>query len=232
LITNSKLIKYNIIFNIYILIHGCQLVTTLLQLQEACSLTSHCTFLFSLVCEAIGTAATPGLLCQPRVRVKMIVEKQMECRLWHGKPKFSEKTFPSATSVHHKIPHDQDPGLNPGHLCVKPATNRLSYGAAFALHFLSCKGDGAEQNLSKVHGSWLGWPSGDVLTSCQRDVWNILPCQLFSNIFINILLCIPRYLVYSNCCVNIIYCPHCSSWEHCMSTYPTQQYWTWWAMLW
>jgi hypothetical protein len=38
--------------------------------------------LFSyLVCEAIGTAATPGLLCQPRVIVKMIVEKQIECRL-------------------------------------------------------------------------------------------------------------------------------------------------------
>jgi hypothetical protein len=34
-----------------------------------------------LVCEAIGTAATPGLLCQPRVILKMIVEKQMECRL-------------------------------------------------------------------------------------------------------------------------------------------------------
>jgi hypothetical protein len=34
-----------------------------------------------LVCEAIGTAATPGLLCQPRVMVKMIVEKQMECTL-------------------------------------------------------------------------------------------------------------------------------------------------------
>jgi hypothetical protein len=31
--------------------------------------------------EAIGTAATPGLLCQPRVIVKMFVEKQMECRL-------------------------------------------------------------------------------------------------------------------------------------------------------
>jgi hypothetical protein len=28
-----------------------------------------------LVCEAIGTAATPGLLCQARVIVKMIVEK-------------------------------------------------------------------------------------------------------------------------------------------------------------
>jgi hypothetical protein len=38
--------------------------------------------LFSyLVCETIGTAATPGLLCQPRVIVEMIVEKQMECRL-------------------------------------------------------------------------------------------------------------------------------------------------------
>jgi hypothetical protein len=33
------------------------------------------------VSEAIGTAATPGLLCQPWVIVKMIVEKQMECRL-------------------------------------------------------------------------------------------------------------------------------------------------------
>jgi hypothetical protein len=42
-------------------------------------------YLFSLfiylVCETIGTAATPGLLCQPRVIVKMIVEKQMESRL-------------------------------------------------------------------------------------------------------------------------------------------------------
>jgi hypothetical protein len=55
---------------------------------------------FYLVCEAIGTAATPDLLCQPRVIVKMIVEKQ-------GKPKFSEKTCPSATFAHHKIPHDQ-----------------------------------------------------------------------------------------------------------------------------
>jgi hypothetical protein len=36
---------------------------------------------FILVFEAIGTAATPGLSCQPRIIVKMIVEKQMECRL-------------------------------------------------------------------------------------------------------------------------------------------------------
>jgi hypothetical protein len=40
-------------------------------------------------CEAIGTAATPGLLCQPRVIMKMIVEKQMKYRLAGEKPKFS-----------------------------------------------------------------------------------------------------------------------------------------------
>jgi hypothetical protein len=34
-------------------------------------------FYIHFVCEAIGTAATPGLLCQPRVIVKMIVEKQI-----------------------------------------------------------------------------------------------------------------------------------------------------------
>jgi hypothetical protein len=37
-------------------------------------------FFFSFV-RLLGTVATPGLLCQPRVIVKMIVEKQMECRL-------------------------------------------------------------------------------------------------------------------------------------------------------
>jgi hypothetical protein len=63
-------------------------------------------YYYYLVCEAIGTAATPGLLCQPRVIVKMIVEKQMECRL-AGNPKLWEKTCPNATFVHHKIPHDQ-----------------------------------------------------------------------------------------------------------------------------
>jgi hypothetical protein len=39
------------------------------------------TIIYYLVCEAIGTAATPGLLCQPRVIMMMIVEKQMEYRL-------------------------------------------------------------------------------------------------------------------------------------------------------
>jgi hypothetical protein len=41
------------------------------------------TFFFYLVCETIGTAATPGLLCQPRVIVRMIVESRwnVDCRL-------------------------------------------------------------------------------------------------------------------------------------------------------
>jgi hypothetical protein len=38
-------------------------------------------FFYYLVCVAIGTAATPGLLCQSRVIMTMIVEKQMECRV-------------------------------------------------------------------------------------------------------------------------------------------------------
>jgi hypothetical protein len=63
-------------------------------------------FFFILVCEAIGTAATPGLLCQPRVIVKIIVEQQMECRL-AGETEVLGENVLSATFVHHKIPHDQ-----------------------------------------------------------------------------------------------------------------------------
>jgi hypothetical protein len=38
-------------------------------------------YYYYLVCEAIGTVATPGLLCESWVIMKMIMEKQMECRL-------------------------------------------------------------------------------------------------------------------------------------------------------
>jgi hypothetical protein len=71
-------------------------------------LSRYSLFFLILVCEAIGTAATPGLLCQPRVIVNMIVEKQMECRLAGETEVLGEKkNCPSATFVHHKIPHDQ-----------------------------------------------------------------------------------------------------------------------------
>jgi hypothetical protein len=86
-------------------------------------------FFFSLDCEAIGTAATPGLLCQPRVIVKMIVEKQMECELT-GETKVLGENLPQR----HFCPSQNltwpDPGLNPGRRGGKPASNRLSYGAA------------------------------------------------------------------------------------------------------
>jgi hypothetical protein len=41
----------------------------------------HVTIGFFFGYETIGTAATPVLLCQPRVIMKMIVESMMECRL-------------------------------------------------------------------------------------------------------------------------------------------------------
>jgi hypothetical protein len=40
---------------------------------------------YYLVCEAIGTAATPDLLCQPRVIVKMIVEINVSSMMQHTK---------------------------------------------------------------------------------------------------------------------------------------------------
>jgi hypothetical protein len=80
--------------------------------------------------EAIGTAATPGLLCQPRVIVKMILEKQIECRL-AGETEVLGENLPQR----HFFPSQNftwpDPGLNPDLRCGKPATNRLSYGAAY-----------------------------------------------------------------------------------------------------
>jgi hypothetical protein len=48
--------------------------------DEFCSFLAPYIF-FIWFSEAIGSATTPGLLCQPQVIVKMTVEKQMECRL-------------------------------------------------------------------------------------------------------------------------------------------------------
>jgi hypothetical protein len=48
---------------------------------------------------------------------------------WQGKPKYSEKTCPSAT-LSTTNPTWPDPGFNAGRRGGKPATNRLSYDAA------------------------------------------------------------------------------------------------------
>jgi hypothetical protein len=53
---------------------------------------------FYLVCEAIGTTATPDLLCQPRVIVKMNVGKQMECRLCRGNREALGENLPQSHS--------------------------------------------------------------------------------------------------------------------------------------
>jgi hypothetical protein len=49
---------------------------------------------------------------------------------WQGKPKYSKETCPSAT-LSTKNPTWPDLGSNPGRRFGKPATNRLSYCAAF-----------------------------------------------------------------------------------------------------
>jgi hypothetical protein len=50
---------------------------------------------------------------------------------WQGKPKYSEKTCPGST-LSTTNPTWPDPGSNPGRRGGMPATNRLSYGAAWS----------------------------------------------------------------------------------------------------
>jgi hypothetical protein len=78
-------------------------------------------YYYYLVCEAIGTAGTPGLLCQPRVIVKMIAEKQMECRL-EGETEVLGENLPQRHFCPSQNPTSPDPGLNPGRRGGKPAT--------------------------------------------------------------------------------------------------------------
>jgi hypothetical protein len=78
----------------------------------------------------LGTASTNGLLCQPRV---IMMEKLVE---WlAGKPKYSEKTCPSA-ALSNTNP-TRCPDANPDRRGGKPATNRLSYGTANCYAFLA-----------------------------------------------------------------------------------------------
>jgi hypothetical protein len=79
--------------------------------------------------KAIGTGATPGLLCQPRVIVKMIVEKQMDCRL-AGETEVLRENLPQHHFCPSQNPTSPDRGLNPGRLGQKLATNCLSCGVA------------------------------------------------------------------------------------------------------
>jgi hypothetical protein len=55
----------------------------------------------------------PGLLCQPRVIVKRIVEKQMECRLAGETEVLGEKLVPAPLLSITKS-HMTRPGIEPG----------------------------------------------------------------------------------------------------------------------
>jgi hypothetical protein len=68
---------------------------------------------FYSVCEAIDTTATPSLLCQPRVIVKVIVEKQMECRL-AGETEVLGENLSQRHVCPSQTPTRPDSGLNPG----------------------------------------------------------------------------------------------------------------------
>jgi hypothetical protein len=52
---------------------------------------------------------------------------------WQRKPKYSEKTWPSAT-LSTANPTWPDLGSNPGRRCGNPATNYMSFGTSFADH--------------------------------------------------------------------------------------------------
>jgi hypothetical protein len=69
------------------------------------------------------------------VIVKMIVEKQMEFRL-AGETEVLGENLPQRHFCPSQNPTWTDPGLNPGRRSGKPATNRLSYGAAVCWHSL------------------------------------------------------------------------------------------------
>jgi hypothetical protein len=71
----------------------CLIVVTLPPGENPFAVKIKIYIYYYLVCEAIGTAATPGLFCQPRVTVKMIVEKQMECR-WAGETEVLGENLP------------------------------------------------------------------------------------------------------------------------------------------
>jgi hypothetical protein len=79
---------------------------------------------FYFFCEAVGTAATPGLLCQPRVIVKMIVEKQMECTL-AGETEVSGRKPALAPLLSITKSHMTRPGFEPGPPRWEPCESRL-----------------------------------------------------------------------------------------------------------
>jgi hypothetical protein len=92
----------------------------------------------------------------------MMMENLVEWRL-AGETEVRGENLPQRHVVHHKS-HLPDPGSNPGRCGGKPATNRLSYGAAY-LDITSF----ALKCLIFLH-QWLCKDSGDVAGRVGPDV--------------------------------------------------------------
>jgi hypothetical protein len=67
-------------------------------------------------------------------RVIVMMKKLVEWTDLAGETEVLKKYLPRHHFVHHKS-HLPDPGANPGRRVGKPATNRLSYGAAELSHY-------------------------------------------------------------------------------------------------
>jgi hypothetical protein len=84
---------------------------------------------FFLLMWIVGLLALRPLLAYCASFGWLIVEKQMECRL-AGETEVLGENLPQRHFCPSQNPTWTDPGVNPGRRGGKPATNRLSYGAA------------------------------------------------------------------------------------------------------
>jgi hypothetical protein len=89
-----------------------------------------CVFFSGVKLSPLDTAATSGLLYKPQ----MIDEGDCGAigGIKIGRGNWSTRRKPAPASLRPpQIPHDQTRARTPGHRGGKPATNRLSYGAAY-----------------------------------------------------------------------------------------------------
>jgi hypothetical protein len=106
--------------------------------------------------------------------MKMIVEKQMECRL-AGETEVLGENLPQRHFCPSQNPTCPGPGLNPGRRGEKPATNRLSYGAADPRAILRLEGFG--KLVEKKSSSGLDSATFRLVALC----FNQLPYRVLPN---------------------------------------------------
>jgi hypothetical protein len=93
--------------------------------RDECPVVTY-RFFFNLCVGTLGTAATYWPIVSAPDDRRWWLWRNWWNEDWQGKPKYSEKTCPSAT-LSTTNPTWLDPVLNPGRRGGKPATNRLSY---------------------------------------------------------------------------------------------------------